>query len=96
MERFADDFRVVLLTLLRQEVEVTPSEPQTLSLQEFMSTLEEPCNINVITLAPLSGQAYMVFDRALAFSLVDIFFGGSGAGLGRHRDRVCSPTPSCG
>jgi flagellar motor switch protein FliM len=57
-----------------------------------MSTLEEPCSINVLTLSPLSGQAYLVFDRALAFALVDIFFGGNGVGSSAPPSRVFTDT----
>lgn len=51
---------------------------------ELQRMLAPPCDISVISAAPLAAPIYMVFEADLVFALVDHFFGGRG-GSGKKR-----------
>ena len=45
---------------------------------EFVKTLPVPTSMNLFRMTPLRGNAMMVFETRLVFTLVEMFFGGSG------------------
>ncbi len=77
-ERFARNFRISLLNLLRLSPVVSVEGIQVLKFGEYVHTLLMPSNLNVIKIPPLRGSALVVFNPKLVFSTVDCFFGGDG------------------
>ena len=45
---------------------------------EFIKTLPVPTSMNLFRMTPLRGNAMMVFETRLVFTLVEMFFGGGG------------------
>ena len=45
---------------------------------EYIKTLPVPTSMNLFRMTPLRGNALMVFETRLVFTLVEMFFGGSG------------------
>ncbi|GEM_PF-2931 len=91
-ERFARRFRIALLSLLRCAIEIkpTPLRPQTFT--QFMNQLPMPTCLNIVNVRPLYGSAMFVFDTQLVYTLVDIYFGGSGRTPIKAEGRDFTPT----
>jgi flagellar motor switch protein FliM len=77
-ERFARYFRISLFNFLRRSSEISISGIQMLKFSEYVHSLFVPTNLNIIKIKPLRGSALFVFDPGLIFSIVDLYFGGSG------------------
>lgn len=77
-QRFARLFRTSISGALRRVVDVSPISTDMVKFGEFLKTLPVPTSLNVFRLDPLRGFGLMVLETKLVFSLIDIFFGGSG------------------
>lgn len=77
--RFAEAFSAELSTLLRQTIKVELSSFSMLKHEEYSHSLETGASINRVKLSPLPGTSLMCLDPSLIFTMVDRFFGGSGA-----------------
>ncbi|MCB1778170.1 MAG: flagellar motor switch protein FliM [Candidatus Competibacteraceae bacterium] len=77
-ERFAHRLRIGLFDLLRRDLMVTVGAIEKRSYIDLTTSLSVPCSVNVISMAPLSGPALLIFDQELIFMVVDSFFGGTG------------------
>jgi len=77
-QRFARLFRTSISAALRRVVDVSPISIDMVKFGEFLKTLPVPTSLNVFRLDPLRGFGLMVLETKLVFSLIDIFFGGSG------------------
>ena len=77
-ERFARLVRIELFNFLRRSVEVSVGPVRIIKYSDFIRNLVVPTNINLIQMKPLRGNALMVFDPTLVFSIVDNMFGGDG------------------
>ncbi|MBI3014039.1 MAG: flagellar motor switch protein FliM [Candidatus Tectomicrobia bacterium] len=77
-QRFARLFRTSISAALRRVVDVSPISTDMVKFGEFLKTLPVPTSLNVFRLDPLRGFGLMVLETKLVFSLIDIFFGGSG------------------
>jgi flagellar motor switch protein FliM len=71
-------FRTSLSSALRKTVDVSSKGVQMLKFGEFIKTLPVPSSLHVFKMDPLRGHAILVLESNLIFTLVDVFFGGSG------------------
>ena len=77
-ERFTRLLRIGLFNFLRRSSEVSSGAIKVTEYGEFLKTLAQPTNINLIQIKPLRGTALIVIDPDLIFLFVDNFFGGDG------------------
>lgn len=64
--------------MLQREVEVSDEGLQTVRISDYIHSLGLPVSVNFVRLEPLAGEALVVFDPGFIFTVVDIYFGGSG------------------
>ncbi len=77
-EKFARFFRASLSSLLRKIVSVSALSIDTIKYGDFLKTLPVPTSLHLFRIDPLRGNAIIVVESKLIFTLVDIVFGGSG------------------
>jgi flagellar motor switch protein FliM len=77
-ERFAHLMRRSVFRLLRRSAEITVGPITTPKSEEYIPTLQVPSSLNLIKVGPLPGTGLVVFEPRLIFSIIDIYFGGSG------------------
>lgn len=75
---FCRMFRTSLSSSLRKIVDVNSKGIQMLKFEDFIKTLPLPSSLHIFKMEPLRGHAILVLESKLVFTLVDIFFGGSG------------------
>jgi flagellar motor switch protein FliM len=76
--QFVKLFRNTLSSTARRTIEVSPKGVEMVKLSQFISTLPVPSSLHVFKMDPLPGNAFMVLESKLIFTLLDLFFGGSG------------------
>lgn len=91
-ERTALNLRNVLSELLDQAADVVAFPVEQHTYEDFLTTLPEPANVNVLEARGLGGPAMLVCEPALMIALTDLLFGGSGANPGSLEGREFSPT----
>ncbi|MBV9850309.1 MAG: flagellar motor switch protein FliM [Armatimonadetes bacterium] len=77
-ETFADHFGSSLAGYLRTQVEIEVASVEQLPYDEYMRSISASL-LNVLNVAPLSGQAIFEVDFGILFSMLDRLLGGSGA-----------------
>ncbi|MBW1644812.1 MAG: flagellar motor switch protein FliM [Deltaproteobacteria bacterium] len=77
-QRFSRNFRAALSALLHRVIDVTPLVTDMMKFGEFLKTIPVPASIHLFKMDPLRGLALVVVESKLVFSLIDMFFGGSG------------------
>jgi len=77
-ERFARNFRIRLVSMLRRNVEVNIEGVRMSKYSEFVHTLYVPTSLTLVHVRPLKGLGVFMIESRLVFSLVDNFFGGFG------------------
>ena len=77
-ERFSRLFRTSLSSLLRKVVSFTTISIEMIKFGDFLKTLPVPTSLHLFKMEPLKGSAIFVVESKVIFTLVDIFFGGSG------------------
>lgn len=77
-DRFARLFRQTLSSHMRRPMSVMVRSTELLNFKDFIKSIEAPTSLNMFHINPLRGMALLVLDRPLAYSLVDLLFGGSG------------------
>jgi flagellar motor switch protein FliM len=78
-DRFARLAGSSITNALRKKVEVNPITIDMARFGDFMRSLPVPASINIFRMDPLRGNALLIVDTRLVFSLVENFFGGSGS-----------------
>jgi flagellar motor switch protein FliM len=91
-ERFTRLLRIGLFNFLRRSSEVSSGAIKVTEYGEFLKTLSQPTNINLIQIKPLRGTAIIVIDPDLIFLFVDNFFGGDGRFQVKGTGREFTPT----
>lgn len=79
-ERMVSLLKVTGREFFRQSVEVTAIPSRTHRWGSFARKLPVPTSLNVLTIRPLDLKGVLCLDPEFVFSLVDVFFGGSGSG----------------
>ena len=75
-DRFARLCTNILTNAVRKRVELNPISIDMTKFGEFMRSLPVPTSINIFKMEPLRGNALIVVDARLVFSLVENIFGG--------------------
>ncbi len=68
-----------LANSIRKRVDVNPVSIDMSKFGDFMRSLPVPTSINIFKIEPLRGNAILIVDTRLVFSLVENFFGGAGS-----------------
>ena len=76
-DRFARLCTNALTNTIRKRVELSPVSIDMTKFGEFMRSLPVPTSINIFKMEPLRGNALMIVDARLVFSLVESVFGGT-------------------
>ena len=77
-DRFARFFRTALFGVLRKTCEVSVLGVKMVKFAEYVHGLALPSNLNMVRIKPLRGNALVVFEPRLVFTVIDNFFGGDG------------------
>ncbi|MFH1624579.1 MAG: flagellar motor switch protein FliM [Pseudomonadota bacterium] len=80
-DSFARSLRHALSTSLRKVVDVKLLTSDMKRFGDFVNSIPVPSHLNIIRMAPLRGLCIMVVEAKLVFSLVDVYFGGSGGNV---------------
>lgn len=78
-DRFSRLCNSALANTTRKRVDVNPISIDMSKFGDFMRSLPVPTSINIFKIDPLRGNALLVVDTRLVFSLVENFFGGAGS-----------------
>jgi flagellar motor switch protein FliM len=79
-EKFARMFRTTLSSLMRKVVSVTALSVDVIKFGEFLKTLPVPTSLHLFRMDPMRGNAILVVESKVIFTLIDILFGGTGQG----------------
>ena len=77
-ERFARVFRTTLSTRLRKVVDITATSTDMVKFGDFLKALYVPTSLHIFRMDPIRGNALIVLESNLVFSLIDAFLGGKG------------------
>jgi len=78
-DRFARLCTNALSNAVRKRVELNPISIDMTKFGDFIRSLPVPTSINIFKMDPLRGNAIVVVDARLVFSLVENVFGGAGS-----------------
>jgi flagellar motor switch protein FliM len=78
-DRFARLCTNALTNAVRKRVELNPISIDMAKFGDFIRSLPVPTSINIFKMDPLRGNAIIVVDARLVFSLVENIFGGAGS-----------------
>lgn len=78
-QMFSRLFRTSFSSLMRKAADVSTVSTDTVKFGEFLRSLPVPSSLHVFRMEPFRGHALMVIESKLVFSVVDTFFGGTGA-----------------
>jgi flagellar motor switch protein FliM len=90
--RFVKALEAGFEQMLQREVAISEEGLQTVRTTDYIHSLGLPVSLNYISIGPLPGEALVVLDPALVFSVVDIYFGGSGRYRNQMIGREFTPT----
>ncbi len=77
-EKFARLFKSTLSSLLKKMISTSGVSVTVVKYKNFIKTIPVPASLHIFQMKPLNGSALMVIETQLAFTLVDLIFGGSG------------------
>jgi len=77
-EKFARFLRTTLSSLMRKLITVNAMSVSVIKFGEFLKTLPVPTSLHLFRMDPLRGNAILVMEPKIIFTLVDILFGGTG------------------
>lgn len=82
-QKLSRAFRTHLSKYIFSEVSVSPTGVEISRYSDYIYTLYVPTSVHLVTMAPLVGEAMVVFDAKFIHEIVDQFFGG-----GRNRVKI--------
>jgi len=77
-EKFTRIFRSTLSSLLKKIVTTSGVSVSVVKYANFIKTIPVPASLHVFQMKPLGGSSLLVIEPQVAFTLVDLIFGGSG------------------
>lgn len=77
-ERFARNFRIRLVSMLRRTVDISIEGVRMVKYSEYSHSLYVPTSLTLVHVRPLKGVGVFMMESQLVFKLVDNFFGGFG------------------
>ncbi len=90
-ERLARHLRMSLSSVLRRMVEVVGVSVGITKFVDFTRTIPLPSSINLFKMHPLTGTALLVLGAPIVFTLIELFFGGSGKSRTKTEGREFTP-----
>lgn len=86
-QMFSRLFRATFSSLMRKSVDVSVVSTDTLKFGDFLRTLPVPSSLHIFRMEPFRGHGLLVVESKLVFTVVDNFFGGSGANAAKITGR---------
>ena len=86
-QMFSRLFRSTFSSLMRKSVDVSVVSTDTLKFGDFLRSLPVPSSLHIFRMEPFRGHGLLVVESKLVFSVVDNFFGGSGASAAKITGR---------
>ncbi len=86
-DHFCRLFRNNLSAALRKTIDVSSRGIEMKKFGEFIKTLPVPSSLHIFRMDPLRGYAILALEAKLVFTLLDVFFGGSGKATYRVEGR---------
>ena len=77
-DKFTRLFRTTLSALLKRVVAVNARSMNVLKYSDFVKSIQLPASLHIFQMKPLGGSALLTVEPQVAFTLVDLIFGGSG------------------
>jgi flagellar motor switch protein FliM len=75
-DRFATIFKTTLSAMVRKEIDIVAEPTDMIKFADFHSSLAVPTSLHIFRIEGLVGQALLVLDTRLVFSLIECYFGG--------------------
>jgi flagellar motor switch protein FliM len=91
-ERFARNLRLGLFSFMRRNPEIATGPVKVQKYGEFLRNIMVPTNINLMSVKPLRGNALLICEPQLVFTVIDSLFGGNGRFHTRIEGREFSAT----
>jgi len=85
-DKFARNFSSNLSSFLRTITDITLVSVDQMTYGEFLMSLPDPTNFNIISMTPLLGNAVLEINPSLIFPIVDKLLGGQGLPLFHVRE----------
>jgi len=85
-DKFARNFSSSLSNFLRTITDVNLVSVDQMTYGEFLMSLPDPTNFNIISLIPLDGSAVLEINPSLVFPIVDKLLGGPGLPMYKVRE----------
>lgn len=77
-ERFARGFQKSLNEILMTNIEVAPGEVRIVKMSDYQRNLLVPTSLNIYKIQPLNGVSLFTLDSKLIFTVIDMYYGGTG------------------
>jgi flagellar motor switch protein FliM len=77
--------------MVRKTVDVESEPVDMVKFEDFRLSLPVPTSLHIFRIEPLVGQALVVFDGRLVFSLIECYFGGKGTEHAKIEGRDFTP-----
>ncbi|MEZ5649174.1 MAG: flagellar motor switch protein FliM [Burkholderiaceae bacterium] len=91
-ERIARTLRTELFKLTRKSPEISVGQIEVQKYSAFLANMVVPTNLNLMQVRPLRGNALIVCEPQLVFTIIDTLFGGNGKLRTRIEGRDFSAT----
>lgn len=85
-DKFARNFSSNLSNFLRTITDITLVSVDQMTYGEFLMSLPDPTNFNIVSMIPLQGNAVLEINPSLIFPIVDKLLGGQGLPLFHVRE----------
>jgi flagellar motor switch protein FliM len=85
-DKFINLLNVSLTASLQRSIEVKMVSKEIVKFGEFLQAFSNPTGFSIYSMEPLIGSALLAVEPALALSLIDCMFGGSGRPLSKMRE----------
>lgn len=90
-QRYANRLKNSLSNALGKLIDIDPGPLEIVKFEEFQRSLPIPTSLHLFKIEPLRGLGMLVIESRLAYTLIEAFFGGSGAGSARVEGRDFTP-----
>jgi len=85
-DKFARNFSSSLSNFLRTITDINLVSVDQMTYGEFLMSLPDPTNFNIISMVPLDGSAVLEINPSLVFPIVDKLLGGPGLPMYKVRE----------
>jgi flagellar motor switch protein FliM len=77
-ERFAKLLRIGMFNFVGRNADISCTHLRFVKYGDFLKDMQVPCNINIVKMKPLRGNAIVAFEPNLVYLMIDNLFGGDG------------------